>query len=236
MKKTFAVSLLCTMAAYAAFGADYWLMMTPTVCKLDTSECYSKMGAGYEREKWDATGQCWGQKLICPEALTSGGSMPVAMTKDAIKKGTGISSDFDTNILNGDCFGKRKTSADGSMASINGTMVPVWCNGIVSSVYDYTTNGEITDQKQPTCRQLADIGYIGLQENGCYGRPYDYTKYYIECDENSDSFTPSRIIILNGAEYITGTTSAPIDKNAANSIFDNMESVSERQREKYFTK
>lgn len=119
------------------------------------------------------------------------------------------------------------------MASVGGQMVPVWCESVPVDATDYVANGVIAET-QPTCTELADWGFIGIMENGCYGKTYDYDKYYIECTD--DKIVPSRIIILNGAEYTTGKLSdTPIDAQAANNIFDTMQSVSETQRTKYFS-
>ena len=234
MGKTFAISLLGILLASGANAASNWTLATSTVCRRDPTECYTKMGIGYESQIWDNDAKCWGQKLICPEALDDPNAfIPVAKTINDIKKNNGINPDFDTDVLNGDCFGVRRTSANGSMAYWDEEMVPVWCENVPVDWVADVPNGLIADPI-PSCRDLADWGFIAIEEDGCYGKEYDYNQYYIECN-NDGEMLPSRIIILNGAEYITGTNANAMDTNAADDIFDEMESVSERQRGKYFT-
>ena len=231
MKKIFAVSLISMIVVNVASGAVPW-WERPTVCKLDTTDCYSKMGMGYDSEIWDTNSSCWGMKLICPEALTSSESQPIPMGKKEIAKGTGINKDFDTSLLNGDCFGARKTTSNGAMASINGKYEKVWCNGILDRPDEFLENGEITYGTQPTCEELADYGYVAVVNDNCYGKEYDLSEYYIEC--SGDDLLPSRIILLNGADYTNQSGNIPTDRSAANKIFDKMESVSKTQRQKYF--
>lgn len=232
MKKILTFSIISFLTAIDSFAATPWWQQ-PTVCRLDPTNCYSNMGMGYDRELWDATSECWGMKLICPEALNQSEGIPTAVSKTDISKGNIIKQDFDTNVLNGDCFGTRKTTSNGTMASVNGKYVRVWCNGILDNPDEFLPNGEITYGEQPTCSDLAEYGYVAVENNRCYGKYYDSAEYYIECDGNS--LTPSRIILLNGAlDYNTSSDNIPSDKNAANKIFDKMESTSETQRQKYF--
>ena len=63
------------------------------------------------------------KKLICPDALNPAGDYPVTIGRNEIKSGTGINSDFDTDVLNGDCFGVRKTKDNGAMAMVNGKLL-----------------------------------------------------------------------------------------------------------------
>lgn len=233
MKKTLTFSALCSVIFGVAQAASIPWWEQPTVCKLDPTDCYPTMGIGYDRELWDSDTGCWGMKMICPEALVSSESMPVAMSRNAISKGTNINKDFDTDVLNGDCFGVRKTNGNGAMASVNGEYVRVWCNGILDDVDEYLENGEITYGAQPTCEDLAKYGYVATVNDKCYGKYYDMSKYYIEC-EGTD-IMPKRIIVLNGADYNTNlSSSAPADASAASKIFDSMESISESQRKIYF--
>ncbi len=232
MKKTLSFSVISLLTIGTAFGATPWWQQ-PTVCRLDPTSCYSNMGIGYDRELWDATSECWGMKMICPEALKQSDGQPTPIGKTDIAKGTSINQDFDTNVLNGDCFGARKTTSNGTMASVNGEYVKVWCNGILDNADEFLPNGEITFGQQPTCSDLAEYGYVAVVNNRCYGKYYDPSEYYIECEGNS--LTPSRIVLLNGAyDYNTGSDSSISDKNSANKLFDKMESTSETQREKYF--
>lgn len=232
MKKLFFISLFSFAVFGAAVAATPWWQQ-PTVCRLDPTNCYVSMGTGFDSEMWDATSECWGLKLICPEALKKQESQPVPMGRAEIAKGTNINQDFDTDLLNGDCFGMRKTTANGTKASVNGEYVNVWCNGILDNADETLATGEITYGAQPTCAKLAEYGYVGVVNNRCYGKYYDMAEYFIECD--GSGLLPSRLIVLNGADYTIPMGNAPTDKTAAEKIFDQMESVSETQREKYFT-
>lgn len=232
MKKTLLISAICSSLCITAMGASIPWWEQPTVCKLDPTDCYPSMGAGYDSELWDSDTECWGMKLICPEALVNGDYTPVAMSRNAISKGTNINKDFDTNVLNGDCFGVRKTSGNGAMASVNGEYVRVWCNGILDNVDEYLENGEITYGTQPTCEDLAKYGYVATVNDKCYGKYYDMSKYYIEC--NGSDILPERIIVLNGADYTASSANAPTDESTASKLFDSMESISASQRKIYF--
>ncbi len=238
MKKILTFSIFCLSFAPNVFGATLHWWEQPTVCKLDPTKCYTTMGMGYDNELWDSDTKCWGMKLICPEALTTGGKEPVAMSRNAISKKTGIDNDFDTNVLNGDCFGARKTKNNGSMASVNGEYIRVWCNGILDEISvnknedEYLENGEITNGTEPTCKELAEYGYVATENGKCYGKYYDLAKYYIECDDKG--ILPSRIIVLNGADYMSSSDKSPTDASSASKIFDSMESVSKSQRKIYF--
>lgn len=241
MKKIFAAFLfssLCTGimsdGALAASVIPWWLQ--PTVCKPNTTNCYQSMGGGFDAGLWDTTSNCRGLKLICPEATTAADNDPVPMNKLAISAGTGINSDFDTDLQNGDCFGTRRTTANGSMASVNGKFVNVWCNGVLDYADETLPSGEITLGPQPICKDLAPNGFIAILNQKCYGKFYDPGTYYIECEGNNT--LPNRLIVLNGADSITGTGSGnydyPTDANAAKSIFDQMQSISTAQKSKYF--
>ena len=232
MKKTLLISLFCSITAFDVMGAAIPWWEQPTVCKLDPTDCYPTMGAGYDSELWDSDTGCWGMKMICPEALVSGDYAPVAMSRNDISKGTNINKDFDTDVLNGDCFGVRKTSGNGAMASVNGEYVRVWCNGILDDVDEYLENGEITYGAQPTCEDLAKYGYVATVNDKCYGKYYDMSKYYIDC--NGTDLLPERIIVLNGADYTASSGNAPADESAASKLFDSMESISKTQRDIYF--
>ena len=80
---------------------------------------------GFEPEYWDKSSECWGQKIICAAAQDPASSENKAMTKKEITARKNINNDYDINALNGDCFGVRKTSSNGSMATYNGKSVKV---------------------------------------------------------------------------------------------------------------
>lgn len=217
-------------------AADIPFWQRPTVCKLDTTTCYSSIyGTGYESGMWDTTAKCWGLKLICPEALTIDERYPVPMEKNDIAKGKNISSDFDTSILNNDCFGARRTDSNGTKAYLDGKLVNVWCVGVLPQTPDdEVANGEIISaDKQPSCKELATYGYAAVLDKNCYGKYYDVSKYLIECNDNGD-LLPKRIIILNGAMDYPSRGDYPIDKQEATSLFNKMYEVSQAQHEKYF--
>ncbi len=232
MKKLFFTSLFCGITAISTADAAIPWWQQPTICRLNPAHCYTSMGAGFDSGMWDAGANCWGLKLICPEATTASDSEPVPMGRNEIASNDGINRDFDTNILNGDCYGARKTISNGSMASVNGDYVNVWCNGILDNPDETLAHGEITYRSQPTCAGLAENGYVGVLNGRCYGKYYNPNEYFIECA--GTSILPKRLIVLNGADYTVPANGAPKDKNEANRKFDIMESTSRTQREKYF--
>lgn len=224
------------MGSASAATTPWWLQ--PTVCRINPTNCYTNMTAGYfieigNSESWDTTSNCWGLKLICSDALTAGGNDAVPMERATIAKGTGIKPDFDTNELgpSGDCFGARKTAEGGAIASVNGKYVNVWCSGILNNPDEVLENGEISYGAQPTCSELAESGYIAVENGRCYGKYYDISKYYIECGA---SLLPTRIVVLNGADYNAPMGNAPTTMAAADAIFDTMYSTSQAQKAKYF--
>ncbi|HNY25427.1 MAG TPA: hypothetical protein PKJ33_02685 [Alphaproteobacteria bacterium] len=242
MKKLFYAPLFSLIfsahagALSAPSATPWWLQ--PTICKPNTTNCYSNMGAGYDSGMWDATSNCWGLKKICAEATTSTSDEDyVEMGRVTIANGTGINSDFDTTVLNGDCFGARKTTASGTLASVSGSYVNVWCNGILDNPGDTVSNGEIQIGTQPTCKDLAANGWVAVLNQRCYGKYYDPEKYYIECE--GTNLLPKRIIVLNGSQKFTGTGSAPsanypVDANAADTLFDKMFNVSNNKKSDHF--
>lgn len=233
MKNIIFTSLLCILTCASAFGALPWWQQ-PTICRLDPTDCYKPMGTGYDSEMWDATSNCWGLKLICPEALKqSESNMPVPMGKAEIASGKNINQDYDLNKLQYDCFGARKTTSNGTMTSVNGEFVKIWCNGILDNVDETLSNGEISYTTQPTCKSLAVNGFVGILDKNCFGKYYDPAKYYIECGK--DSLLPNRLIVLNGADYSLKPTNAPSTKEEAEKVFKKQLSVSEQQRKKYYS-
>lgn len=229
-------SILCAMFCGISHAATTPWWLQPTVCRLDPTGCYPTMGAGFDSEMWDATSNCWGLKLICPDALLDGSrtAQPMGRAEIARDGGKKISTDFNTDLLgpDGDCFGRRKTSENGTVASVGGTLVKVWCPGILNNPDETLTNGEITYGTQPTCSQLAENGYVGVENGRCYGKYFDSAQYYIEC---GNTLEPARLIVLNGADYTASMNGAPADATAAEQLFDTMYSVSQAQHAKYFT-
>lgn len=231
MKKLFLAFLLCITAVPNVFAANWW--EHDKVCRISTSTCYPSMGIGYDAEMWDVSGSCYGMKIVCPEALTTGDKDPTLLSKAEISRGDKISKDFDVNTLSTDgCFGTRKTSASGALVFISGNWENVWCRGILNHVDEVVDTGEITLGAQPTCDSLAANGYVAVLNGKCYGKFYNPSEYYIEC---GNTVEPSRLIILNGADY-TATASAgtPEKMSDANTKFKSMYDVSKTQREKYF--
>lgn len=216
MKRLFLSSLLL-ITANAVAATPWWNQ--PTICRLNPANCYTTMGTGYDSGLWDANANCRGMKLICGDALTNtNNDTPVGKTE--IARGTNINPDYDLDVLDGDCFGVRKVSTDGSMASVNGSMVRVWCSGILSNVDATIETGEITYGTQPTCQMLADDGYVAVQNGKCYGKYYDQSQYFIQCNGEIPT-----LIVLNGASssYETGNnTSYPVTQEEADDKFDTM--------------
>ena len=225
------VSLIYAASAYAASSVPWWTR--PTVCRLSPTDCYSQKGAGFDSGMWDATGNCWGMKLICADALVNAADgVPVPMGRAEIAAGRGINSDFDVNALNGDCFGRRKTSSNGTQVAVDGKYVNVWCSGVLSNPDATVDGGEIVYNTQPTCAELAYDGYVGVLNGKCYGKYYDTAKYFIDC--GTSGLMPERIIVLNGAENMPASDKVPVDTAAADKLFDRMYSVSQSQHKKYF--
>ncbi len=227
MKKIFLVSLISLLTFDGAHAAGAW-WEHDTICRLSPSNCYATMGAGYffdttDPASWDITSNCWGKKYICADALkNTTGSDSVPMGRAEIADASRINSDFDINVLNGDCFGVRKTSSGGAMASVNGNFVRVWCAGILDNPDDeYLENGEITSGVQPTCTQLATNGYVGIQNGKCFGKHYDESQYAIQCDGE----TPT-LIVLNGADPTGVSSNANIKTQAdADNWFNKMHTI-----------
>lgn len=222
------ISMVFTASVYAA--VPWWTR--PTICRLNPSDCYKPMGAGFDSGMWDAVGNCWGMKLICPDALSGANDgVPVPMGRAEIASGRGINPDFDTSLLRGDCFGRRKTTSNGTQVSVDGKYVNVWCSGVLSMPDGVVDGGEFA-LSQPTCAELAADGYVGVLNKTCYGKYYDPEKYYIECGDTG--IMPTRMIVLNGASNTTDPGKVPVTAADADKIFNEMQSVSRQQYEKYF--
>lgn len=237
MKKIFYLILIMNIIPATAATIPWWLR--PTVCKINPTNCYPNMTYGYliemgNTESWDDTSNCWGLKLICPEALITDAREPVALKRKEIEQGKKIKTDYDINNLssNRDCFGTRKTSNDGTKVSVNGQLVNVWCPGILDNPDETLENGEITYGAQPTCQSLARNNFAAVENGNCYGKYYDANQYYLEC---GNALLPTRLIVLNGANYNTPTNGAPTTKKAAERLFNEMYTNSKTQKSKYFS-
>ncbi len=218
MKKIFLFSLII-FSTNALAATPWW--QQPTVCRLNPSNCYTSMGTGYDSGMWDANANCWGMKLICGEALVNTNN-DTFVGRTEIARGTNINSDYDTDILNGDCFGARKTSTDGTRVSVDGRMVRVWCDDILESVnkpvVETIESGQITyDNTQPKCDDLATKNYVAIADGNCYGKYYDSGRYYVQCNGEIPT-----LIVLNGANYETVNTSYPLTQSDADAIFNRM--------------
>jgi len=238
MNKIFLMSLIGTIVTTGANAATAWWKQ-PSICRLSTTTCYPSMGAGYDREFWDTSSNCRGMKLICPNALRSTTEVdPVPMGKKDLARGTNINTDFDINVLAGNCFGARKTSANGTQVTVGGKPVFVWCRGVLDAngfnVDEIVSGGEISTSRQPTsCRQLEQNGYAAVLDGKCYGKYYNPSEYHIDCGNNA-SLRPERLIILNGADPDSGTSGGPETQSDAAAQFKAMRSAAEVQRKKYF--
>ena len=236
MKKTIAFGFLVILGCTSAHALDWWLQ--PTICRLDTTRCYGAItGAGYDDEMWDAVSNCRGMKYICPDATTDPSDRePVLMGRLAIANGVGLNPDYDTNSLNKveGCFGTRRTASNGAQVSVNGRMVNVYCPGVLDKPDEFVENGEITyDTNHPTCRELAEYGYVATLNGNCYGKHYDQSKYYIEC---GTGLLPSRLIVLNGAEIDAASGDLPSEKSESDALFNKMYQTSQSQKKIYFKK
>lgn len=213
----------------AAFGiTDWWNQ--DTICTIDETRCYRTLSTGIS-DDWDTTSGCRGMKYICPNALTSNFDEPIAMERTTIARGTGISPDFDTDVyVSGEnCYGARKSKNSGTMVSVNGNYVRVWCNGVLSNPTETLQYGEITTGPQPNCATLANDNYAAILNGKCYGKYYDPASYAIEC--NGD--TPA-LILLNGANY--NPSGRGLTTTDASSTFNAMVSTSATQRGIYFNR
>lgn len=233
MKNQILFSLISILTIGTSHAATIPWWEQPTVCRLDPTDCYRGMGAGFDTEIWDTTSKCWGKKLICPNALAQQSNEPVALEKIEIQNGKKVLSDFDTDLLSadGDCFGRRKTRDNGTSASVNGTYVNVYCPGILDNPDEELENGEIVYKNQPTCSTLARDGYAAVNNGRCIGKYYNSSEYFIDC---GTGIKPTRLIVLNGADYTATSTNAPKTKNDVDKLFDTMYSTSQSQKEKYF--
>ena len=235
MKNKYLLFAICSFAiAPAAHAATPWWLQ-PTICKFNPTKCYTNMGAGFDTGMWDAGSNCWGMKLVCPDALTASPRDPQPVAKTVLMAGTGINADFDTDTFSSadGCYGTRRGS--GAYAMVNGVQVKVWCHGILMNPTETLSNGEITSGAQPTCAQLAADGIVAIQNGNCFGKKYSTNDYFIECGAGE---LPTRIVQIRGASnFVTGTGSAggvPVTQSAANSMFDAMISTSTGRRNASF--
>ncbi len=231
MKKLLFLSTIVALGTSANAATVKWWQQ-PTICRISNSTCYAAMGTGFDAELWDTSGNCRGMKLICPAALTAGGDEPKPIGKTDLAKGTGIKQDFDTSVLALGCFGARKIQNNGTLASVNGKYVNVYCRGVLDAPDEIVATGEITLGTQPTCRTLAEKGYAAVINGKCFGKYYNPSQYYIDCGAE---LKPSRLIVLNGADYNAGpSANTPASQAAADTLFKQMRDRSTTQREKYF--
>lgn len=241
MRKTFLFSAIFLLV----FGEA-----NATVCKLIPTKCYTTMGTGYfydtdEPDSWDITSNCWGKKYICAEALTTtyldshNVTDRVALGRKEIASAT-ESNDFDVTVLNGDCFGSRIVKDGGAQIKVHGNYVNVWCPGVIDAlntlpgvnitISDTMDNGDITLGTQPTCTNLADAGYINIQNGKCYGKYYDLDEYRIKCDASNPT-----LIVLNGALSNGDNTVSDIKiKTEADARFRTMYENAKKLHKQYF--
>lgn len=224
MKRLFILSLILapfTTVSHAA-TLDWWEQ--PTVCRVNPAKCYSAMGTGYDIEQWDRDSDCRGKKIICGTALKPTSDDNWAMSKTDIKSMNGINPDFNVDVLNGDCFGARKTLSNGLQAILNNKPVDVYCPGILENIYNYDyienveTGAILTRTIQPKCSELAEYGYARVKNGRCYGKQYSESEYYIDCAHGDNG----RLIILNGADYTEPMGRNPHTLAEANDIFETM--------------
>ncbi len=222
-----------TMICSTAFGAINWWDQD-TICTIDDTRCYAKSTPGIDDTLefgWDVSAGCRGKKYICPDALTSNVDEPIAMERADIINGTSIARDFDIDVYvaDGNCYGARKSKSGGTMVSVDGKYVRVWCHGVLATPTEELSYGDVTNANQPTCKELASDGYAAVLDGKCYGKYYSPEKYAIDCDGE----TPS-LVLLNGANYDPAAKGKT--QSDANSAFATMFSASERQRSKHFNR
>lgn len=232
MKKLFFISFISGIWIAGANAATLQWWQQPTICRASSVTCYPSMGTGYDYELWDKDSNCRGMKLICPDALVNGGDEPVAISKSKLPADAKtIKADFDTTVLVDGCFGARRAQNSGAQVSVNGKFVNVFCRGVLRTPDEVVATGEITLGAQPTCQELADDGYAAVVNGKCYGKYYDPAEYYIEC---GTAITPTRLVVLNGADYMAASKNTPSTKAEADVIFKQMQETSSAQRAQYF--
>ena len=164
MNKLFIYTFLSIIGIFNSANAfTPWWEQT-TVCRISTNKCYSSsMKDGIDRNIWDSDSNCWGQKIICADALGKN-EKNTPMSKTEISK---VNKDFDTSKLssNNECYGQRYTKSNGTQALINGNYVKVWCKDILDNQDEKLSNGYITSGPQPTCQDLADKHFIAVINN-----------------------------------------------------------------------
>ena len=232
MKKAFILSLIIIPFMTASHAALNWWDQ-PTVCRANPAKCYTTMGAGYDVEEWDTESDCRGKKIICGTALKPTSDNDWALSKIDIRNMNGINPDFNIDVLNGGCFGARKTISNGLQAMYNNKAIDVYCPGILENVYDYDlvenveTGSILKRTTQPKCSELAEYGYARVKNGKCYGKRYDESEYYIDCS-NGDN---ARLIILNGADYTEPMGNNPRTLDAAEELFKQMVAAAKELRE-----
>lgn len=233
MNKIFILFLILSPFITASQAAVNW-WERETVCRINPSKCYSTMGAGFDVEAWDKKSECRGKKIICGTALKPTSDENWALSKLDIRNMNGINPDFNIDILNGDCFGARRTISNGLQAIYNDDAIDVYCPGILETIYDYDyienveTGSILTRTPQPKCDDLAEYGYARVKNGRCYGKRYSESEYYIDCSRGNDN--DARLIILNGADYMAPMDNNPRTPDAAEEVFEEMIELAKKLR------
>lgn len=214
-------------------GADAYWWLPPTVCQLDTSQCYTGVYSGIAPEFWDSDEKCWGMKYVCPDALVKIARDPQPMGKKDLSNKANFKSDYDVNLYSAsdDCYGIRRINKEGNQVYVDNRYVNIWCHGILDNPDETLTNGEIVYGTQPTCETLKENGYAAINMGKCFGKYYDENEYYIEC---GNALLPSRLIVLNGGYYGIYNDNFPAVQSDADDVFDVMYQNSQEQKSKYF--
>ena len=229
MKHLNILNLSCILSLVIVSSASAYWWLPPTICKKDTSQCYTATNGGIATEFWDTDAKCWGMKYICPDAITYYVREPKTFTKKELTDKSKFDPDYDLNLysVSDDCFGIRRINKEGNQAYVDGKYVNIWCNGILDKPDESFTNGEITYGEQPTCETLKKIGYAAVNTGTCFGKYYDESQYYIEC---GTALLPTRLIVLNNAYYGLHKESFPVTQTDADIIFDEMYKNSQTQK------
>ncbi len=235
MKKAFIISVLSLIGINSATAFDIPWWEQDTVCRVNDTKCYVNMGDGFDADKWDEQSNCRGMKYICPNAFKNPKpTTATTVSRDKIKDE--ISDDFDANILSktDGCFGVRRSNKKGNEVMVDGGYVKVWCAGILNDPAEETENGGIANANEPvTCGFLNERGYIGVENGKCWGKPYDASKYHVDCGgEGNKDFKPARLVILNGTEFSEDSKTEESQKEIMNEMYKN----SKKQKAQYFQK
>ncbi|MCL2369432.1 MAG: hypothetical protein FWC83_02030, partial [Alphaproteobacteria bacterium] len=215
----------------SADAMNWW--ERPTICQAVpfTEVCPGAGGPGFEMQMWDTTGisptqGCWGVRRICREAFLIEPTDPrddyIARPRHSTLTSMQIRSEFtiySTNEINAfnaerGCYGVRLMAADSTRAVCTPyRTTPVWCPDVAESFphinWERVGTGYMSCTENPTCRELAERGWVAMRGANCYGREFPYDNglgYFIECPSDINEQAATRIVRLNTAGVVNQST------------------------------